>query len=213
MTAKKCAAKDCTIISSAPTSHGSCTSWLSTCRYTGNACTAAVSNCAYTLAVTISTRTNAAKRDHCMLLTNDTNPAVGCTYVDGAAACSARLCSLVSPAPANENDCNNWLSTCRWNGTVCIDAGTCASYTAFGVDDVAKGSFCRAMRNNANPIVNCAFVTGSATCTDRSCANAPIPVTALDCSTYLTGCTITNTSTPACIATTSTCSSFTGLPN
>lgn len=186
---------------------------MSTCRYTGNACTAAVSNCAYTLAGTVASGTNDAKRDHCKLLTNDANPAVGCTYVDGAAACSARLCSAVSPAATNENDCNNWLSTCRWNGTNCVDAAACGSYTATGADDGAKGSFCRAMRNNANPIVNCAFVAGSANCTDRTCANAPTPATATDCSTYLAGCTITNTVTPTCIATTSPCTSFTGLPN
>lgn len=148
--------------------------------------------------------------DHCRLLTNNATPAVKCTYVDGESACSARLCSEVTD---NENNCYNWLPTCRWNGMICVDANTCSNYTAIGADDAAKDTFCKAMRNNSFPSQYCTFVFGSNTCTDRTCENAPTPGTDTDCSIYLTGCTITYTSVPACIATTSLCTDFTGRPN
>lgn len=80
-------------------------------------------------------------RNHCKLLTNNANPAVNCTFVDGALACSTRFCSAVSPAASSEADCNNWIATCRWNGKICVDAGTCISYNAAGADDAANDNF------------------------------------------------------------------------
>lgn len=56
-------------------------------------------------------------------------------------------------------------------------------------------------------------MAGSQTCFDRTCANAPTPTIAADCTSYLSTCRITHTTPRSCISETNTCAGYTGLPD
>lgn len=93
-----------------------------------------------------------------------------------------------------------------------MEAAPCTSYLAVGLDLASKREFCVNMKNDRTPASYCGYNFESLNCGERTCENAPTPAYPLECSIYLSDCTITYTSVPKCVSITSSCVAFTGLP-
>jgi hypothetical protein len=104
-----------------------CTTYLSSCRYFNGGCTNAGACTSYA-------GDSLAK---CQDVLDGSATPKKCWWVTSGTTCIDRACSN-APTVTNQAGCANHISTCVFNGLICLDSGTCASYTAFGADTAAK---------------------------------------------------------------------------
>ncbi|CAD8176717.1 unnamed protein product [Paramecium octaurelia] len=113
--------------------------------------------------------------------------------------CQNRKCIDVSQ-PANNSACTNYLSTCRFNGTLCIDAETsCSSYNL-------NYTICQQITTVSGGL--CYLASGSGACQTRTCSQKGPANNQVECDQFLTGCVFTGA---YCVEKQATCDLYTNF--
>ncbi|CAD8149529.1 unnamed protein product [Paramecium octaurelia] len=111
--------------------------------------------------------------------------------------CMNRSCSDVIN-PANNDQCTQYLSTCRFNGFICIDAQiSCTSYTGLNYQ------ICQQITTISGD--KCYLASGTGTCQTRSCTHLTAASNQSDCDQFLPGCIFSGSN---CVAKQNLCSSY-----
>ena len=167
-----CSAKACNDPISSP-STANCTNYLSSCRFNGSICVNAGACNTYPF-------TSFAA---CSALT--TNTGVGCGWVTGGPNCTARACTDPIPSPSAAT-CTAYLASCSFNGTACVVATACTSFS------LTSAAACNATSDGAGNY--CGFATGGLACKAKACTDVISSPSAATCTAYLSGCLFNGTS-------------------
>lgn len=77
-------------------------------------------------------------------------------------------------------------------------------YLAIGTDDTARRTYCNALTSTAIYGLKCLYISGSTTCSLRTCAGLNIPFDQAACTAYKIGCKFISKTTP-CVEKSTTC--------
>ena len=166
-----CKSKACTDTVPTP-SAATCTAYLSRCGFNGSICVVASSCTMYAL-------NNFAD---CKVTTDGAGNY--CGWVTAGINCKARECtdSIATPSAAI---CTAYLSTCAFNGTICVVASACTSYA------LPSYPSCALTTDGASNF--CGWATGGVNCKAKGCTD-PVPTpTAAICTAYLSSCAFNGT--------------------
>ncbi|CAD8072604.1 unnamed protein product [Paramecium sonneborni] len=168
-----------------------CLDHLNTCRFNGSSCVIYQTNCNQYLGFTA---------EACKQVT--TNSGGLCWIpVSGSTQCSERSCNNTIEN-ANEINCPNHLSSCRFNGVGCVDnQAQCNLYTGFTKSACqsttnTSGNFCWKQTNEVG------------ICEDRSCSNIIENANYVNCGMHLSICTYDGQN---CFTKQSTCNLYVGV--
>ena len=102
-----------------------------------------------------------------------------CGWFTGGTACKVKECTDIVPSPSAAT-CTAYLSTCAYNGSVCIAAALCTSYV------LNTFAACNATTDgNGNA---CGWATGEVACKVKACTDAIPSPSAATCTAYLARC-------------------------
>lgn len=94
-------------------------------------------------------------------------------------ACAEKVCGDMTN-PNNNDDCKNYLSSCRYFNGNCVNSGNCNTYPGTSL------ILCKDVLDNGN---NKCWWTSGSTCISRSCTTAPNTVTnQSECDSHFSGC-------------------------
>ncbi|CAD8087924.1 unnamed protein product [Paramecium sonneborni] len=94
--------------------------------------------------------------------------------------CMNRRCSDVI-SPTSQDQCINYLSTCRFNGSICIDAEiSCTSYINLSY------TICQQITTQSGGL--CYLASGTGTCQVRTCSQKGSANNQSECDKFLIGC-------------------------
>jgi len=111
-----------------------------------------------------------------------------------------KTCANIKPIPTSYSECINWKKSCRFTGSLCVEAVACTytltgDYASLSKTNAEKVTLCNGLEDNSDstPKILCTLTAPGAlvsVCTTRSCSNIdPAPTTVDNCRNWLSNCT------------------------
>ena len=161
-----CKAKSCSDAVDTPSSV-ICKAYLNTCSFNGTTCYSAILCTSHILTT--------------FALCNAQFDGSGntCGWVTGGSTCKAKACSdtITSPSAAT---CTQYISSCAYNGTICVIPSLCSSYA------LTSFALCKLTSDGIGN--SCGWVTGGVACKAKECTDTIATPSATICTQYISSC-------------------------